>query len=100
MAAAGRGSIPNFVPVDLNDPVAKYAASVPSGTHIFNDANLGGYLIYHAPRLKIFMDDRCELYGDDWIEHYSDTLGLPPAELGQEFEALAQTLSLRSRARS
>ena len=77
---------PNFVPVDLNDPVAKYAASVPSGTHIFNDANLGGYLIYHAPRLKIFMDDRCELYGDDWIEHYSDTLGLPPAELGQEFE--------------
>jgi hypothetical protein len=77
---------PNFVPVDLNDPVAKYAASVPPGTHVFNDANLGGYLIYHAPSLKIFMDDRCELYGDDWIEHYSDTLGLPPAELGAEFE--------------
>jgi len=80
---------PNFVPVDLNDPVARYAASVPPGTRVFNDANLGGYLIYHAPGLKIFMDDRCELYGDDWIKAYSDTLGLPPAELGPEFERWA-----------
>ena len=56
---------------------------------LFNDANLGGYLIYHAPRTKIFMDDRCELYGDEWIKHYSDTLGLPPEELGREFERWA-----------
>ena len=77
---------PDFVPVDLNDPVAKYAASVPPGTPVFNDANLGGYLIYYAPTLKIFMDDRCELYGDAWLQHYVETLGLPPAELGQELE--------------
>lgn len=77
---------PDFVPVDLNGPVEEYVLRVPPGTHVFNDANLGGYLIYHAPSLKIFMDDRCELYGDDWIKSYSDTLGLPPAELGQVFE--------------
>ena len=28
------------------------------------------------------MDDRCELYGDDWIKNYSDTMGLPPEKLG------------------
>ena len=78
-----------MVPVDLNGEVAAYAATVPPGTPIFNDANLGGYLIYHAPSLKIFMDDRCELYGDDWIRTYSHTLGLPPEELGPVFEGWA-----------
>jgi hypothetical protein len=81
---------PNFIPSDMTAAVTEYAASVPPGTRIFNDANLGGYLIYHAPSLKIFMDDRCELYGDDWIERYSDTLGLPPAELGPVFEEWAR----------
>ena len=32
------------------------------------------------------MDDRCELYGDDEIAYYSETLGLPPEELGPRFE--------------
>lgn len=80
---------PVFVPTDLNDEVRAYAASVPPGTRIFNDANLGGYLIYHAPTLKIFMDDRCELYGDAWIRDYADTLGLPPEKLGPKFETWA-----------
>jgi hypothetical protein len=80
---------PRMVPIDLNDEVAAYAESVPPGTRIFNDANLGGYLIYHAPTLKIFMDDRCELYGDDWIRTYADTLGLPPEKLGPVFEGWA-----------
>jgi hypothetical protein len=88
----GRGWVrldPRYVPTDLNDEVRAYAASVPPGTRIFNDANLGGYLIYHAPSLKIFMDDRCELYGDDWIRDYAYTIGLPPEQLGPKFEAWA-----------
>jgi hypothetical protein len=80
---------PDFVPSDMTREVTEYAARVPAGTRIFNDANLGGYLIYHTPGLKIFMDDRCELYGDDWIKSYSDTLGLPPDELGRVFEGWA-----------
>lgn len=81
---------PNFVPTDLNDEMRAYAATVPPGTRVFNDANLGGYLIYHTPTLKIFMDDRCELYGDAWIRTYSDTLGKPPEELGPTFEQWAE----------
>ena len=80
---------PDFIPSDMTDDVTAYAASVPPGTPIFNDANLGGYLIYHTPQLKIFMDDRCELYGDDNIRFYADTMGLPPAELGPVFERWA-----------
>jgi hypothetical protein len=80
---------PNYIPSDMTQEVTEYANSVSPGTPIFNDANLGGYLIYHAPSLKIFMDDRCELYGDDWIQNYSDTMGLPPEQLGPVFEGWA-----------
>lgn len=86
---------PDFIPVELTDEMRAYAAAVPAGTPVFNDANLGGYLIYHTPTLKIFMDDRCELYGDDWIRHYSDTLGKPPAELGPVFEGWAGRYGFR-----
>ena len=81
---------PDFVPSDMTREVTAYAASVPPGTPIFNDANLGGFLIYHTPNLKIFMDDRCELYGDEWIKNYSDAMGLPPEQLGPVFEEWAQ----------
>lgn len=57
-------------PVELADDLRTYATGVPAGTRIFNDANLGGFVLYHAPQLKIFMDDRFELYGDDWMRDY------------------------------
>jgi hypothetical protein len=54
------------------DVLQRYAKSRPEGFPIFNDANLGGFLIFYTPTLKIFMDDRCELYGDDGIRDYID----------------------------
>ena len=57
-------------PVEIAGDLRSYEASVPAGTRIFNDANLGGFVLYHAPALKIFMDDRFELYGDEWMRHY------------------------------
>jgi len=81
---------PDFIPSDMTREVTEYANHVPPGTPIFNDANLGGYLIYHAPNLKVFMDDRCELYGDDNIQFYADTMGSPPEELGVVFEEWAK----------
>jgi hypothetical protein len=44
--------------------------SVPPGSRIYNDPNLGGFLIWHAPNRKIFMDDRFELCGDAWLDDY------------------------------
>ena len=57
-------------PVEIAGDLRSYEASVPAGTRIFNDANLGGFVLYHAPGLRIFMDDRFELYGDEWMRHY------------------------------
>jgi len=76
----------DFVPVDMNDEVNKYMESVPPGTHIFNDLDLGGYMIWFAPKLKIYMDDRCELYGDDMLKEYADAIKLPPEKFDVVFE--------------
>src|SRR5439155_27297528 len=72
---------PAAVPVDLTPAVRDYVRSVPPGTRIFNDCNWGGYLIYHAPELKIFMDDRFELCGDDWLRAYADAMDRHPERI-------------------
>jgi hypothetical protein len=72
---------PEAVPVDLTPAVRDYVRSVPPGTRIFNDCNWGGYLIYFAPELKIFMDDRFELCGDDWLRAYADTMDRHPERI-------------------
>jgi hypothetical protein len=61
---------PAAIPTALTDTIN---AQPPDHT-IFNDANLGGYMIYHAPGRSIFMDDRFELYGDDWMRAYADVV--------------------------
>lgn len=76
---------PYLVPDDITPQVQRLVNK--PGVRVFNDANLGGYLMYFAPHAKIFMDDRCELYGDAWIENYSDVMGLPPEEIGPVVEA-------------
>ena len=36
-----------------------------------NDMLFGGFLIFYTPRLQVFVDDRCELYGDDFLLSYA-----------------------------
>jgi hypothetical protein len=57
---------PHYIPVELADDLRTATA----GHRLFNDANLGGFVIYHAPGVPVFMDDRFELYGDPWIREY------------------------------
>jgi hypothetical protein len=61
-----------LVPVELVEPLQEYAKTRPEGFPIFNDANLGGFVIYFAPSLKVYMDDRAELYGDAGLRDYID----------------------------
>lgn len=37
---------------------------------IFNDMNFGGFLIHETPRLRVFVDDRCSLYGAEFLREY------------------------------
>jgi hypothetical protein len=72
---------PELYPLDLLPELRAYEQSRPKGTPIFNDMFFGGFLIYHTPELRIFVDDRCELYGDDWLEHYAEAVRSHPDEI-------------------
>jgi len=61
---------PAHWPVELLSDLQAIEKSHPRGTPIFNDMLFGGFLMYHTPGLRVFMDDRCELYGDDLIMKY------------------------------
>jgi hypothetical protein len=60
------------VPIELKEMLQDYAGKRPKDSPIYNDANLGGFLIYFTPSLRIFMDDRFELYGEDGLRDYID----------------------------
>jgi hypothetical protein len=53
----------------------------PIGTRVFNDFLFGGFLIYFTPGLKVFIDDRCEVYGDDWLMQYSEAMRIHPERI-------------------
>jgi len=55
---------PEVWPVELLPDLRRVEGEHPEGSRIFNDLGLGGFLIGHTPGLKVFIDDRCELYGD------------------------------------
>lgn len=68
----GRGWLhvdPGLFPVELLPLIEQHSQP---GDAIFNDLAYGGFLIYHAPQLRIFLDDRCELYGDRFLTMYFD----------------------------
>jgi len=76
---------PEMQPIELVKPLREYAKSHPVGTPIFNDSNWGGFLIYFAPELRIYTDDRFELYGDPFLLDYLDLVEKHP----ERIEALA-----------
>jgi hypothetical protein len=56
-------------PVELLPELRQQADANP-GAHIFNEYEYGGFLIYYTPELRVFVDDRCEVYGDQWLSEY------------------------------
>jgi hypothetical protein len=59
-----------YWPVDLVADLRVLEGSGSTGVPIFNEYLFGGFLIYHTPGLRVFVDDRCELYGDQWLHDY------------------------------
>jgi hypothetical protein len=68
-------------PVALLPDLRAYEGSHPTGTPVFNEMVYGGFLIYHTPGLRVFIDDRCELYGDRWLLGYVRALREDPARV-------------------
>lgn len=72
---------PAFSPVQLTEQIQEYRRTRGPDARIYNDANWGGYLIYHLPDMKIYMDDRFELYGDAWTTDYVDMIWYHPERI-------------------
>ncbi len=80
----GRGWVrfdPARWPMDLLPALEAIDRSGPQGTPIFNDLNFGGFLIAHTPRLRVFVDDRCSVYGSDFLLAYERARREDPARI-------------------
>jgi hypothetical protein len=69
------------LPVGLLPPLREYERCHPDGTPLFNDMLFGGFLIYYTPGLRVFIDDRCELYGDDGLLEYAHAYFEDPGQI-------------------
>jgi hypothetical protein len=57
-------------PIEILPELQAIVKDRPKGSPIFNDMLFGGFLIYHTPGFRVFIDDRCELYGDEFMMKY------------------------------
>lgn len=61
-------------------PVAaiEYLKSHMPPGHVFNDSVTGGFLIYNFyPNIKVFIDGRLDMYGEDFAREFLKLLGQP-----------------------
>lgn len=58
---------PQHWPVELLDALKEHEPRSDAGNRLFNDYIDGGFVIYHAPGYKVFVDDRCEVFGGEWL---------------------------------
>lgn len=54
-------------PVEVRDALLAHEPKPGEPNQIFNDYADGGYIIYNAPGYKVFVDDRCEVFGGPWL---------------------------------
>jgi hypothetical protein len=69
----GHGSArldPKTWPLELLDDLREYEHLESQGTPIFNEFIDGGFLIWYTPGYRVFVDDRCEVYGGPWLLEY------------------------------
>jgi hypothetical protein len=77
---------PTLWPTELLDDIRKLEPAAGEPNRIFCEYGYGGYLIYHAPGYKVFVDDRCEVFGDDWLLEFVKADGEGTAEAMAEWQ--------------
>jgi hypothetical protein len=90
---------PTHWPVEVLDDLKAHEPKPGESNRIFNDYTDGGFIIYHAPGYKVFVDDRCEVFGGPWLVDFvkagqKDTAKAMEkwqAEYGQFHYALTRT---------
>jgi hypothetical protein len=80
----GRGWVnldPNRWPVELLPQLRQIDEGGLGDARIFNDMLFGGFLIFHTSYTRVFIDDRCELYGKDFLFEYAHACQDDPSQL-------------------
>jgi hypothetical protein len=78
---------PTLWPTELHDDIKAVEPKPGEPNRIFCEYIYGGYLIYHAPGFKVFVDDRCELFGDDWLIEFVTADGEGTADAMRKWQA-------------
>jgi hypothetical protein len=60
---------PKHWPVELISTLKEHEPR-DGRNRIFNGYIDGGFLIYHVPGYKVFVDDRCEVFGGAWLRDF------------------------------
>jgi hypothetical protein len=67
-------------PVELLPELREHQYDRPRGARIFCEYHFGGFLIYETPGYRVFIDDRCELFGDDFLVRFVLAKQFGPAQ--------------------
>jgi hypothetical protein len=71
---------PAYWPTELTPTLKEHEPRTSAGARLFNEYIDGGFVIYHAPGYRVFVDDRCELFGDDWLVRFVEAGSGEPAD--------------------
>jgi hypothetical protein len=85
---------PRSCPIELLPELRRAECREPAGTPIFNEMVYGGFLIYYTPGFRVFIDDRCELYGDDDLMAYAVALRSDPGQIDRWADRYGFNLAL------
>src|SRR5262249_8270465 len=77
---------PQLWPVEALPELRRAAEENPGGG-IFNEYEYGGFLIYYTPELRVYVDDRCEVYGDQWLARFVSAADAEPGGYLDEQQA-------------
>jgi hypothetical protein len=62
---------PQQWPVGVLDALKQHEPKPGEPNKLFNAGYIdGGFVIYHAPGYKVFVDDRCEVFGGPWLKDF------------------------------
>ena len=71
----------------LDDLKLREPKSPGAGKKIFCEYIYGGFLEYHCPGYRVFVDDRCELFGDGWLVDFVNAENTGTAEAMARWQA-------------
>jgi len=74
---------PTYWPVESTAALRARAAESPAAARILNDTLFGGYLIGYVPAAKVWIDDRCELYGEAELNEYVAAASSAPGRIDE-----------------